>query len=246
MYRFYISKEQIAEDKITITGSDVNHICNVLRMEPGDWIAACNGQGKDYISRIFSMDREKVVLQVEKMQETGTELQTKITLFQGVPKKDKMEFIIQKAVELGVYEIVPVFTKRCVVKPADEKKAEKKLERWQAIAEAAAKQCDRGIIPAVHASVSLKEAFDMAKSLEYNMIPYELQDGISQSRGVVADACRQPSVGIFIGPEGGFEAEEIETAVMNGIKPVTLGKRILRTETAGMALLAIMMFQMQQ
>ena len=156
-----------------------------------------------------------------------------------------MEFIIQKAVELGVYGIVPVFTKRCVVKPADAKRTEKKLERWQAIAEAAAKQCDRGIIPEVHAPVSLKEAFDMAKSLEYNMIPYELQDGMNQSREIVADACRRSSVGIFIGPEGGFEAEEIEKAVMDGIKPITLGKRILRTETAGMALLAIMMFQMQ-
>lgn len=245
MYRFYISREQITGDKIAITGSDVNHICNVLRMESGDWIAACDGQGKDYISRIFSMDREKVILQVEKTQETGTELQTKIILFQGVPKKDKMEFIIQKAVELGVYGIVPVFTKRCVVKPADEKRTEKKLERWQAIAEAAAKQCDRGIIPEVYAPVSLKEAFDMAKSLEYNMIPYELQDGMNQSREIVADACRHSSVGIFIGPEGGFEAEEIEKAVMDGIKPITLGKRILRTETAGMALLAIMMFQMQ-
>jgi len=246
VYRFYISEEQIAEKKITITGSDVNHICNVLRMEMGDWIVACNGQGTDYVSRIFSMDREKVVLQVEKVQETGTELQAKITLFQGVPKKDKMEFIIQKAVELGVYEIVPVFTKRCVVRPADEKKTRKKRERWQAIAEAAAKQCDRGIIPKVHLPVLLEEAFDMAKSLEYNMIPYELQDGINQSREIVACACSQSSVGIFIGPEGGFEAEEVEKAAVAGIKPVTLGKRILRTETAGMALLAIMMFQMQQ
>lgn len=245
MYRFYISEEQIAEKEITITGSDVNHIRNVLRMEAGDWIVACNGQGTDYVSRIFSMDREKVVLRVEKIQETGTELPAKITLFQGVPKKDKMELIIQKAVELGVCEIVPVFTKRCVVRPADEKKTEKRLERWQAIAEAAAKQCDRGMIPTVHAPISLNGAFDMAKSLEYNMIPYELQNGICQSREIVACACRQPSVGIFIGPEGGFEAEEVEKAVANGIKPITLGKRILRTETAGMALLAIMMFQMR-
>lgn len=246
MYRFYISEEQVIGNQITITGSDVNHICNVLRMETGDWVVACNGQGKDYVSRIFSMGREKVVLQVEKVQETGTELPAKITLFQGIPKKDKMEFIIQKAVELGVSRIVPVFTKRCVVKLADGNKTAKKLERWQAIAESAAKQCDRGIIPLVHAPVMLEEAFDMAKLLEYNMIPYELQDGINQSREIVAAACRESSVGIFIGPEGGFVAEEVKKAMEAGIRPITLGKRILRTETAGMALLAIMMFQMQR
>lgn len=245
MYRFYISEEQIAENEIIITGGDVNHIKNVLRLEEGDWVTACNGRGKDYVSRILKMDKEQVVLQVEKVQDTGTELPAKITLFQGLPKKEKMEFIIQKAVELGVYEIVPVMMKRCVVK-LDDKKTTKKQERWQAIAEAAAKQCDRGIIPVVRKPVSMEEAIDMAKSLEYNMIPYELQDGIDRSREIVAHACQQESVGIFIGPEGGFEPFEVEQAVAAGMEPVTLGKRILRTETAGMALLAIMMFQMQQ
>lgn len=245
MYRFYISEEQIAENEITIQGGDVNHIRNVLRLDEGDWVIACNGQGKDYVSRIYKIEKDQVILQVEKVQSTGTELPTRITLFQGIPKKEKMEFIIQKAVELGVYEIVPVMMKRCVVK-LDDKKMAKKQERWQAIAEAAAKQCDRGIIPVVQKPVSMEEAIDMAKSLEYNMIPYELQDGIDKSREIVAQACTQESVGIFIGPEGGFEAIEVERAVASGMEPITLGKRILRTETAGMALLAIMMFQMQQ
>jgi len=246
VYRFYISEEQIAENEITIRGSDVNHIRNVLRLEEGDWVAACNGQGRDYISRIYRLEKDKVILRVEKVQSTGTELQTKITLFQGIPKKGKMEFIIQKAVELGVYEIVPVMMKRCVVRLSDDKRIMKKQERWQAIAKAAAEQCDRGIIPAVQKPVTMEEAFDMAKALEYNMIPYELQDGIDCSREIVAYACTKKSVGIFIGPEGGFEAEEVEQAVAGGMEPITLGKRILRTETAGMALLAIMMFQMQQ
>ena len=246
MYRFYISEDQIAENEITITGSDVNHIRNVLRLEKGDWVVACNGEGKDYVSRVLSVEKDHVCLQVEKVQSTGTELQTKITLFQGIPKKEKMEFIIQKAVELGVYEIVPVMMKRCVVRFSDERKMEKKQERWQAIAQAAAKQCDRGIIPVVHAPVTMEEAIDMAKDMEFNMIPYELQDGIDKSREIVAHACQKESVGIFIGPEGGFEAKEVEHAVANGIEPITLGKRILRTETAGMALLAFMMFQMQQ
>lgn len=245
MYRFYISEEQISENEITITGGDVNHIRNVLRLEEGDWVVACNGQGKDYVSRVFSVEKDQVILQVEKVQDTGTELQTKITLFQGIPKKEKMEFIIQKAVELGVYEIVPVMMKRCVVRLTDERKQEKKQERWQAIAEAAAKQCDRGIIPVVHTPVTMEEAVQMAREMEFNMIPYELQDGIDHSRELVAHACKRESVGIFIGPEGGFEATEVEHAVANGIEPITLGKRILRTETAGMALLAIMMFQMQ-
>lgn len=245
MYRFYISEEQITEDEIMIVGGDVNHIKNVLRLVEGDWVTACDGQGKDYVSRIRKMDKEQVSLHVEKVQDTGTELPAQITLFQGIPKKEKMEFIIQKAVELGVYEIVPVMMKRCVVK-LDDKKTAKKQERWQAIAEAAAKQCDRGIIPVVRKPVSMEEAIDMAKSLEYNMIPYELQDGMERSREIVAHACLQESVGIFIGPEGGFESFEVEQAVTAGMEPVTLGKRILRTETAGMALLAIMMFQMQQ
>lgn len=246
MYRFYIADNQLVENEIEISGSDVNHIKNVLRLEEGDWVVACDGKGKDYVSIIQEIERERVVLQVQKVQDTGTELPTKITLFQGVPKKEKMEFIIQKAVELGVHEIVPVMMKRCVVKFSDEKKSKKKQERWQAIAEAAAKQCDRGIIPVVHEPVSMEKALEMAKQLDYNVLPYELQDGIDDSREIVAYACKQERVGIFIGPEGGFEAKEVEMAVAYGMEPITLGKRILRTETAGMALLSIMMFQMQQ
>lgn len=246
MYRFYISEEQIQENTITISGDDVNHIRNVLRLGKGEWVVACDGNGKDYVSRIGSVEKGCIILRIEKVQETGTELPVKITLFQGVPKKDKMELIIQKAVELGAYEIVPVMTKRCVVKFADENKLWKKRERWQAIAEAAAKQCDRGIIPEVHMPVYLEEAFDMAQSLEYNMIPYELQEGMERSRSIVSNACTKASVGIFIGPEGGFEKDEIAQAAACGIEPITLGKRILRTETAGMALLSVMMFQLQQ
>ena len=246
MYRFYVSQEQIGEDEIFILDSDVNHIKNVLRLEKGDWLVACDGQGQDYVCRIKELSGSQVCLSIEKKQESGTELDTKITLFQGLPKKEKMEFIIQKAVELGVYEIVPVMMKRCVVKLSEEKKIQKKQERWQAIAEAAAKQCDRGIIPVIHSPVSMEEAFDMAGSLEYNMIPYELQDGIGESRRIVEEACSKASVGIFIGPEGGFEEEEVQNAIAMGAHPMTLGKRILRTETAGMALLSIMMFQLQK
>lgn len=244
MYRFYVSKEQITDDKVYIDGTDVNHIKNVLRLEKGDWIIACDKEGTDYVSRISDISSERIVLNIEKVQDSDTELPCKIVLFQGLPKKDKMEFIIQKAVELGVSKIVPVAMKRCVVK-LDDKKADKKAKRWQTIAEAAAKQSGRGIIPEVTNPVSIKEAFDIACGLEYNMIPYELQDGIEKSREIVKEGCTKKSVGIFIGPEGGFEKEEVEEAVSRGIKPISLGKRILRTETAGIAVVSIMMFEMQ-
>ena len=228
-----------------ISGGDVNHIKNVLRLEVGDWIVACDGNGTDYVSRIQSICSDEVVASIEKVQPTGTELPVRITLFQGMPKKDKLELIIQKAVELGACEIVPVMTKRTGVKLSEEKKINKRLERWQSIAYAAAKQCDRGIIPTVHKPVSYEEALAMADQLDYNVIPYELQTGMEEARKIVDQACKQRSLGIFIGPEGGFEPEEVERAMTRNIHPMTLGKRILRTETAGMALLSILMFQMQ-
>ena len=245
MYRFYVSADQLAEKEVFISGGDVNHIKNVLRLEVGDWIVACDGNGTDYVSRIQSICSDEVVASIEKVQPTGTELPVRITLFQGMPKKDKLELIIQNAVELGACEIVPVMTKRTVVKLSEEKKINKRLERWQSIAYAAAKQCDRGIIPTVHKPVSYEEALAMADQLDYNVIPYELQTGMEEARKIVDQACKQRSLGIFIGPEGGFEPEEVERAMTRNIHPMTLGKRILRTETAGMALLSILMFQMQ-
>ena len=245
MYRFYVSADQLAEKEVFISGGDVNHIKNVLRLEVGDWIVACDGNGTDYVSRIQSICSDEVVASIEKVQPTGTELPVRITLFQGMPKKDKLELIIQKAVELGACEIVPVMTKRTVVKLSEEKKINKRLERWQSIAYAAAKQCDRGIIPTVHKPVSYEEALAMADQLDYNVIPYELQTGMEEARKIVDQACKQRSLGIFIGPEGGFEPEDVERAMTRNIHPMTLGKRILRTETAGMALLSILMFQMQ-
>ena len=245
MYRFYVSADQLAEKEVFISGGDVNHIKNVLRLEVGDWIVACDGNGTDYVSRIQSICSDEVVASIEKVQPTGTELPVKITLFQGMPKKDKLELIIQKAVELGACEIVPVMTKRTVVKLSEENKFNQRLERRQSIAYAAAKQCDRRIIPTVHKPVSYEEALAMADQLDYNVIPYELQTGMEEARKIVDQACKQRSLGIFIGPEGGFEPEEVERAMTRNIHPMTLGKRILRTETAGMALLSILMFQMQ-
>ena len=228
MYRFYVSADQLAEKEVFISGGDVNHIKNVLRLEVGDWIVACDGNGTDYVSRIQSICSDEVVASIEKVQPTGTELPVRITLFQGMPKKDKLELIIQKAVELGACEIVPVMTKRTVVKLSEEKKINKRLERWQSIAYAAAKQCDRGIIPTVHKPVSYEEALAMADQLDYNVIPYELQTGMEEARKIVDQACKQRSLGIFIGPEGGFEPEEVERAMTRNIHPMKSGRTSFR------------------
>ena len=247
MYHFFVEPFQIHEEQeyIEILGGDVNHIENVLRMKQGEELMVSDGFGSEYRCSAQEFLPETVKVKILEKSRVSSELSSEITLFQCLPKGDKMELIIQKAVELGASEIVPVMMKRCVVKLSEDKKIRKKQERWQSIAEAAAKQCDRGIIPKVHAPVTMAQAFDMARGLEYNMIPYELQDGIEASRQVVNEACTKQSLGIFIGPEGGLEEEEVAKAIEIGAHPITLGKRILRTETAGMALLSILMFQMQ-
>ena len=203
-----------------------------------------DGHNQQYLCSILSMEATEVVVSIEETLATSTELPSKLYLFQGLPKGDKMEFIIQKAVELGVYEIIPVATKRAVVK-LDEKKAAKKVERWNSIAESGAKQSGRNVIPTVMDVMSYNEALAYAKKLDVVLIPYELAEGMEETRQIIAGIRRGQSVGIFIGPEGGFEVEEVERAKMQGILPVTLGKRILRTETAGLTMLSILMYHLE-
>lgn len=246
MHWFYVENSQIEEDKIRICGPDVNHIKNVLRMQPGERIVICNGEGKDFYCQIASVSSEEVIAQIEEMNDTESELPAKIYLFQGIPKKDKMELVIQKAVELGVYEIIPVAMKRCVAKIEDGKKEKKKLERWQSIAVSAAKQSGRGIIPKVHEVLSFKESLQYAKKLENVIVPYELADGIENTSEIIKESVKKQSIGIFIGPEGGFDEKEIEEALQLDFHTITLGKRILRTETAGLTILSILMFELEQ
>lgn len=155
-----------------------------------------------------------------------------------------MELIIQKAVELGAFEVIPMATSRCVVK-LDKKKAAKKQERWQEIARNAAKQSRRLLVPQIHPVCSLREALDYSGSLDVKLLPYELAKGMRQTKETLAGIKRGQSIGIFIGPEGGFAPEEVEQAMAVGVEPITLGKRILRTETAGMTVLSILMFQLE-
>lgn len=246
MYQFFVEPGQIQGNKIVITGGDVNHIKNVLRMKPGEEISVSNGiDGKEYRCGIEELGEEEIVCELRFIKEEGVELPSKIYLFQGLPKADKMELIIQKAVELGVYEIIPVACKRAVVK-LDDKKARNKITRWQGIARAAAKQSRRGIIPQVKDVMSFKEAVAYSRCAAVKMIPYELADGMDKTREIISELKPGEDVAIFIGPEGGFAKEEVETAVKDGIIPVTLGRRILRTETAGMAVLSIIMYHLER
>lgn len=228
-----------------ITGSDVNHIRNVLRMKPGEEIAVSNGMdGKEYRCGIESYTEDTVVCTLRFIKEEGVELPSRIYLFQGLPKADKMELIVQKAVELGAYEVIPVAARRCVVK-LDEKKAAGKIGRWQGIAESAAKQSKRGMIPKVHSVMSMREAVDYARTMEVKLIPYELAEDMQHTRKVIEAVAAGKDIAVFIGPEGGFEESEIQMAMEAGIEPITLGKRILRTETAGFTVLSWLMYHLE-
>lgn len=245
MHCFYCKAENVTGEQITITGSDVNHIKNVLRMERGDGLMVCDGTGMQYTCKITEFPPGEVCLSVLKTEKASTELSVGLKLYQGLPKKDKMELIIQKAVELGAAEIIPVMTKRCIVKLEDDKKEAKKLERWQAIAESAAKQSGRGIIPTVCRVMNYKEAIKKASSEGMSIIPYEMADGMKTLKEAAENASKQQVISVFIGPEGGFEEAEVEFAKENGVVPVSLGKRILRTETAGFTTLSILMYEIE-
>lgn len=245
MYQFFVEPSQIQKNKIFITGSDVNHIKNVLRMKPGEEISVRNGtDDREYRCEITSLSDTEICCTLRFIKEEGVELPAKVYLFQGIPKSDKMEFIVQKAVELGVYEIIPVTTDRSVVK-LDEKKAKGRIFRWQGIAEAAAKQCKRAVIPRIENVMTMSEAVSYASAMDVKLIPYELAEGMERTKELLDSVPVKSSVAVFIGPEGGFTEKEISLAKECGIKPVTLGKRILRTETAGLVVLSWLMYHFE-
>lgn len=261
MHRFFADGITDADKSYSIVGEDVNHIRNVLRLKVGDEIIimpkndniydtsadsldAENRSNREYHAVISEISQTEVVCDIVDICDNNAELPVRITLFQGMPKADKMEFIIQKACELGAFNIVPVMTKRTVVK-LEPKKEKRKLERFNLIAESAAKQSGRGIIPEVLDFMTFGEALNMAKDMDMILIPYENAKGIAYSREVIEEIKGVKSVGIFIGPEGGFAKEEVDKAVSMGGKAITLGNRILRTETAGLAILSIIGFAIE-
>lgn len=244
MYQFFVEDTQVSASSVTIEGSDVNHIKNVLRMKCGEKVRISTQSGENYYCELVEITGNMVRADILEEEAEETELPNKIYLFQGLPKADKMELIIQKAVELGAYEIIPVAMKNCVVK-LDDKKAENKVRRWQEIAKSAAKQSKRSLIPDVRKPLTYKQAVEMAKELDVVFVPYENERGMTATKEAVERLALGERIGIFIGPEGGFSSEEIALAKEENMQLISLGKRILRTETAGLAALAIVAYHLE-
>lgn len=245
MKRFFVEEAQIEETQIVITGQDVNHIKNVLRMKVGDALWISDGKKKEYNCLIEHIGKAEVQTRIIYVQEPDFELPSRLYLFQALPKGDKMEMVIQKAVELGAYAIIPVATSRCVVH-LDSSKAKKKVCRWQQIAQSAAMQSRRLFIPKVYEVCSFAKALELANACPVRLIPYERAKGSKATANLLRGIQPGDDVAIFIGPEGGFSEEEIQQAMACQVRPITLGKRILRTETAGLAILSVLMFQLEE
>ncbi len=243
MFNFFANEKNKQNSHYIIDGADYNHIKNVLRMDIGDTCLISCG-GKSDLCRIDSFLENAVALEILEEDYTDTELPVKIYLFQGLPKGDKMEYIIQKCVELGVFGIIPVQMKHCVVK-LDDKKAKGKQTRWQSISESAAKQSKRNIIPEIMDVCSFDRALDFAKTLDLIIVPYENKEGMNSTAQALSRLRNVKSVGIFIGPEGGFEKQEIEKALAADSKIISLGKRILRTETAAITAVGMCMLNIE-
>ena len=240
MNRFFAGQSDIMGNIVTIRGDDVKHIRKVLRLSPGDGLIICDGLGTDYKTVIIESSADYIKAEIKSEYANKNEPPIKISLYQALPKLDKLDYIIQKCVEIGVYEIFPIESSRSVSKVNSAADAEKKRERWQKIAMEAAKQSGRGIIPTVHAPMSLNEAVVGSSGFDMKLIPYESEDIANGIRSVIP-AGEVGRIMVVIGPEGGFDAIEIEKAVENGILPVRFGPRILRTETAGIAVISILM-----
>ena len=239
MHNFFVSESQKQNNRYLITGNDYNHIINVLRMDIGYTFLVSSDKKSD-LCEIESFDTDTVTALIIEENYQNTELPLNIYLFQGLPKGDKMEFIIQKSVELGVFAVVPTEMNRCVVK-LDDKKKKSKVARWQAISESAAKQSKRKYIPKVFDVLSYKQALEMAKTLDLLIVPYENEEGMLATKKVLDDLKNCKSVGIIIGSEGGFDDGDITLAKEMGGKVISLGKRILRTETAAITSVAMCM-----
>lgn len=244
MHRFFINKEDIKGKRIIVKGEDVKHISNALRLRSGGNTVLCDGEGKDYIVSIMDIDKNSVITEILNIEESVGEIDLDITIYQGMPKSTKMEFVIQKCTELGANKIVPIVSERTVVKLASINDEIKKINRWQKIAEEAAKQSNRGRIPCIGMPMSFENAVTDSLNKDLSLIPYEKEKDISL-KDILSNA-RPESIGVFIGPEGGFEDKEVQLAIDNKAKVVTLGNRILRTETAALTVLSCILYEYNQ
>lgn len=242
MPKFFVTQDNITENTVTIDSEDVSHILRVLRLGIGDELTVCDSCGFDYDVKITQTEQKKILCDIIKKTESVSEPNIKVTLFQGLPKASKMEYIIQKTTELGVSEIVPVKLSRCVVKIDKGKDEKKKIDRWQKISESAAKQSGRGIVPKISEIMTLDEVIEKSKDFDLFFVPYECEEQ-KTLKEILLSVKDVKTVGFLIGPEGGFDITETEKIRNQGIPTVTLGKRILRTETAGEAVLAMTMYE---
>ena len=249
MPKFFVAENQINNNKITIIGNDVNHIKNVLRQKSGDKITICDiSKEQDYLCEIDKIEEKSIDCNIIEKLENNTESNVKVTIFQGLPKADKMELVIQKSVELGAYDITPLQMKRCVVK-LNEKDKLKKIQRWQKISEVAAKQCGRNIIPKINNIVNVKDVCNLCNEYDIVLIAYEnekentLKEELKNLKKLDEEEIK---VAIIIGPEGGIAPEEIKMFEENGAKIITLGNRILRTETVALSVLSIIMYELEK
>jgi len=240
MHRFFADSSQIGTDTIELFGDDVKHISRVLRLKEGDTISVCDKNKTDYICVINAIDKDKVTLGISESMPNKNESNIAVTLYQGLPKGDKMDLIIQKAVELGAVRIVPVVMKRTVVKLGN---TASRLQRWQRIADEASKQCMRGILPSVSEPVTFKEMLGEISGEDLTFLPYE-NDEENRLKTLLQDNASAKRVNIIIGPEGGFDDEEIALALENNIPTVTLGPRIMRCETAPLAAISAVMYEL--
>lgn len=250
MPKFFVKSEEINQKQFFIKGTDVNHIRNVLRANTGDNIEVCNViTKKDYLCKIKEFEKDFVVCDIVEELKRNVESNVQVTVFQGIPKSDKMELIIQKSVELGVYDIVPVNMKRCVVKLKD-KDIPKKIERWQKISEVASKQCGRNIIPEIKSIIDIKNICNFISEYDIVLVAYEKEEqrGLKETISFLKEEIKEKQnfkIGIVIGPEGGLEEQEVQMLQDNGAKIITLGKRILRTETVAFNMLSILMYELE-
>lgn len=247
MPKFFVRENQIKENKIYIIGEDVNHILNVLRLKEEDELTIGNlDTGKSYLAMIVKKQKDLVCCKIEKELELNTESKVDITIFQGLPKADKMEWIIQKSTEIGVRKIVPVEMKRCIVK-LEEKEAKKKIQRWQKIAEIAAKQSMRDQIPVIGNKEKIKDILDQIKEYDLFIIAYENEKNTTLKQ-ILKQVVKKENlkIGILIGPEGGIDIEEVKVLEENGAKVITLGNRILRTETVALVMSSILIYELEE
>ncbi|MBR3673005.1 MAG: 16S rRNA (uracil(1498)-N(3))-methyltransferase [Clostridia bacterium] len=246
MPKFFVDNEQVDNGKVVIIGNDVNHIKNVLRMKVGDTFNVCDNNSNNYIVQINRFEKEEIICDILQECSNTAESNVKVHIYQGLPKADKMELIIQKSVELGVEKITPVEMKRCVVK-LDSKDKIKKIDRWQKIAEVAAKQSGRDIIPEICSVKNIKEIIDEFEEYDLIILCYENEKN-TFLKDVLKTVAQKDllKIAVIIGPEGGIDISEVEIMENNGAKVVSLGSRILRTETVGLSLLSIIMYEFER